>query len=188
MVTTFAPPMTTGPGDTVVQAAFEVSWAVVCNVYVVVPVGHVKMTVLPEGTNARCRRVGGRTRRRVKAAADHRAGRGAHRAACRRQGGSPPRRGRATQTAKRRHTAPRPPPSHPRSALPPGPAPPPTARATPRAVLRIGSARNRPADATTGRPGPRQPRPPRHRAAWRTPTRPGPACPALAYLPERYPP
>jgi hypothetical protein len=48
MVTMFCPPMTIGPGETVVQAADGPNAVVDCNVIPVPPDGHVKMTVLPE--------------------------------------------------------------------------------------------------------------------------------------------
>ena len=54
LVTAFCPSATTGPGETVVQAAGETRFVADCKVNPVALVGQVKITSAPEGTIDSC--------------------------------------------------------------------------------------------------------------------------------------
>ena len=59
LITTFCPPMTTGPGETVLQTAGETRFVVDCKMNPAASAGHVKMTFPPERTMVSCGGGGG---------------------------------------------------------------------------------------------------------------------------------
>ena len=54
LITTFCPPMTTGAEEQVLQTAGETRFVVDCRVKPLALVGHVKMTLAPEGMIVSC--------------------------------------------------------------------------------------------------------------------------------------
>ena len=57
LVTAFCPLTTTGPGETVLQTAGEARFVVDCKVNPVALIGHVKITLFPEGMMVSCGRM-----------------------------------------------------------------------------------------------------------------------------------